>query len=154
MKTSHSPCWYPLTKKCLELPSRALINQRYVYKLNDNHQIESVPVEVVQFAKMKNEKILIETDRLNQVDTILVPKTDSSSQGKKLTSLNHQRYRMSNEMNEACNKQVVEIDSAEGLCCPPKNCRIWIAHPRIYLPVVNGSARCYYCGTLCSKKVK
>ena len=74
----------PTNKKVFELPSRALINQRYVYKLNDNHQIESVPVEVVQFAKMKNEKILIETDRLNQVDTILVAKNGQLQPGEKI----------------------------------------------------------------------
>ena len=74
----------PTNKKVFELPSRALINQRYVYKLNDNHQIESVPVEVVQFAKMKNEKILIETDRLNQVDTILVSKNGQLQPGEKI----------------------------------------------------------------------
>ena len=74
----------PTNKKVFELPSRALINQRYVYKLNVNHQIESVPVEVVQFAKMKNEKILIETDRLNQVDTILVAKNGQLQPGEKI----------------------------------------------------------------------
>jgi len=34
------------------------------------------------------------------------------------------------------------------LSCPPRDQRVWDAHPRVYLPIEEeGQVRCPYCGT-------
>ncbi|MAV29319.1 MAG: hypothetical protein CMF43_05905 [Legionellales bacterium] len=49
----------------------------------------------------------------------------------------------------ACTHTVVEVFEGEQICCPPRNSRMWNAHPRVYLAVdpKTRSAKCYYCGT-------
>lgn len=57
---------------------------------------------------------------------------------------------------KSCQNQAVEVESLDGICCPPLDSTLWQAHPRIYLPVKSGvtAVRCYYCGTQYIKKVK
>jgi uncharacterized Zn-finger protein len=55
----------------------------------------------------------------------------------------------SEQQAEACTQQDVLITNADlPLSCPPRDKRIWDAHPRVYLPLdLNGTAMCPYCGT-------
>ena len=48
-----------------------------------------------------------------------------------------------------CSKREYIVTAKDlPLSCPPKNERIWDAHPRIYLPITDtGTALCSYCGT-------
>lgn len=50
---------------------------------------------------------------------------------------------------QACTKRHYEITSADlPLSCPPKETRVWDAHPRVYLPIEEvGHLACPYCGT-------
>lgn len=50
---------------------------------------------------------------------------------------------------EACTKRHVEITQADlPLSCPPRDDRVWDAHPRVYLPIEEtGEYICPYCGT-------
>jgi uncharacterized Zn-finger protein len=51
--------------------------------------------------------------------------------------------------NVACAKRRYEITMADlPLSCPPRNLRVWDAHPRVYLPIEetsNGRFLCPYC---------
>ena len=49
--------------------------------------------------------------------------------------------------DQACTKRRYEITQADlPLSCPPSNCRVWDAHPRVYLPIEEtGSVLCPYC---------
>lgn len=51
--------------------------------------------------------------------------------------------------NLACVKRECEITSADlPLACPPRDDRVWDAHPRVYLPLEeSGSVVCPYCST-------
>jgi uncharacterized Zn-finger protein len=48
---------------------------------------------------------------------------------------------------QACTKRRYEITQADlPLSCPPRDERVWDAHPRVYLPVEEtGSILCPYC---------
>lgn len=50
--------------------------------------------------------------------------------------------------NQACTERRYEITSADlPLSCPPRDKRVWDAHPRIYLPIAEtGESLCPYCG--------
>lgn len=50
---------------------------------------------------------------------------------------------------EACTKRRYDMTRAElPLSCPPRDNRIWDAHPRVYLPIeATGEITCPYCGT-------
>lgn len=50
---------------------------------------------------------------------------------------------------EACTKRRCEITERDlPLSCPPRDERVWDAHPRVYLPIeAEGSLLCPYCGT-------
>ncbi len=50
----------------------------------------------------------------------------------------------------ACQAVEVEITCHDlPLSCPPRDKRMWDAHPRVYLPIDKvGTVRCPYCGTL------
>ncbi len=50
---------------------------------------------------------------------------------------------------QACTKRYDEITVADlPLSCPPRDDRIWDAHPRVYLPIEEvGQVVCPYCGT-------
>lgn len=49
---------------------------------------------------------------------------------------------------EACDQRFYEITYADlPFSCPPKDCRVWDAHPRVYLPIEEvGEVLCPYCG--------
>lgn len=51
--------------------------------------------------------------------------------------------------NKACTKRHEEITQADlPLSCPPRDRRVWDAHPRVYLPIEEkGHYTCPYCGT-------
>lgn len=48
---------------------------------------------------------------------------------------------------QACTKRVYEIFPENlPLSCPPRDCRVWDAHPRVYLPIEEeGKVTCPYC---------
>lgn len=50
--------------------------------------------------------------------------------------------------NQACTQRSYVITRAElPLSCPPREDRVWDAHPRVYLPVEEtGRILCPYCG--------
>lgn len=50
---------------------------------------------------------------------------------------------------EACTHRRVEITERDlPLSCPPRDDRVWDAHPRVYLPIETlGKVACPYCGT-------
>jgi uncharacterized Zn-finger protein len=50
---------------------------------------------------------------------------------------------------EACTKLYCEITTRDlPLSCPPRDKRVWDAHPRVYLPIEEtGACTCPYCGT-------
>jgi uncharacterized Zn-finger protein len=52
-----------------------------------------------------------------------------------------------NHADEACTKRHYEITSADlPLSCPPRDKRVWDAHPRVYLPIEEtGKVVCPYC---------
>lgn len=49
----------------------------------------------------------------------------------------------------ACTERYLEIKESDlPLSCPPRDERIWDAHPRVYLPIEGtGEIMCPYCGT-------
>ncbi len=49
---------------------------------------------------------------------------------------------------EACTKRRYEITHTDlPLSCPPRDDRVWDAHPRIYMPIEEtGKSVCPYCG--------
>ena len=49
---------------------------------------------------------------------------------------------------QACTRRLYEITQADlPLSCPPKNTRVWDAHPRVYFPIEEtGQYSCPYCG--------
>lgn len=51
--------------------------------------------------------------------------------------------------DQACTKRRVEITAGDlPLSCPPRDDRVWDAHPRVYLPLDEpGVAVCPYCET-------
>lgn len=51
------------------------------------------------------------------------------------------------EVAQACDKRKYEVTEADlPLSCPPRNKRVWDAHPRVYLPIEEvGSVLCPYC---------
>lgn len=50
--------------------------------------------------------------------------------------------------NQACVEKLYEITQADlPLSCPPRDKRVWDAHPRVYLPIEKkGKIICPYCG--------
>ncbi|HTM63526.1 MAG TPA: zinc-finger domain-containing protein [Gammaproteobacteria bacterium] len=56
---------------------------------------------------------------------------------------------MTNMADQACTKRRLEITSRDlPLSCPPRDDRVWDAHPRVYLPIEEtGHAVCPYCET-------
>jgi uncharacterized Zn-finger protein len=48
---------------------------------------------------------------------------------------------------QACTKTRYEVTRADfPVCCPPKDLRVWDAHPRVYLPIEEtGRVVCPYC---------
>jgi uncharacterized Zn-finger protein len=48
---------------------------------------------------------------------------------------------------QACTKRIYHINHADlPLSCPPRDKRVWDAHPRVYLPVeATGKVTCPYC---------
>lgn len=48
---------------------------------------------------------------------------------------------------QACAKRHYEITQADlPLSCPPRDSRVWDAHPRVYLPIETlGKVTCPYC---------
>ena len=53
------------------------------------------------------------------------------------------------DSHAACTKQHYEISEKDlPLSCPPRDERVWDAHPRVYLPIEEqGESVCPYCGT-------
>lgn len=51
--------------------------------------------------------------------------------------------------DQACATRRYEMTRAElPLSCPPRDDRVWDAHPRVYLPIEEtGHSLCPYCGT-------
>jgi uncharacterized Zn-finger protein len=49
--------------------------------------------------------------------------------------------------SQACTKRRYEITEQDlPLSCPPRDDRVWDAHPRVYLPIdETGEVRCPYC---------
>ena len=49
---------------------------------------------------------------------------------------------------QACTKRHYEVTIADlPVCCPPKEMRLWDAHPRVYLPIEESNqVMCPYCG--------
>lgn len=49
---------------------------------------------------------------------------------------------------QACTKLRYQLTQADlPLSCPPKQTRVWDAHPRVYLPIEEtGNSTCPYCG--------
>ena len=50
---------------------------------------------------------------------------------------------------QACTKRREDVTQADlPLSCPPRDDRVWDAHPRVYLPIEElGQVVCPYCGT-------
>lgn len=50
---------------------------------------------------------------------------------------------------QACTKRRIEVTKKDlPVSCPPRDDRVWDAHPRVYLPVEDvGRAVCPYCDT-------
>lgn len=50
---------------------------------------------------------------------------------------------------EACTVRRATVTEADlPLSCPPRDLRVWDAHPRVYLPIEEkGQVLCPYCGT-------
>lgn len=51
---------------------------------------------------------------------------------------------------KACTERRYEVTSADlPISCPPRDERVWDAHPRVYLPVADvGEYRCPYCSAV------
>jgi len=52
-----------------------------------------------------------------------------------------------NNTTQACTKRLYEVTAADlPLSCPPRDMRVWDAHPRVYLPIEElGEVTCPYC---------
>lgn len=52
-------------------------------------------------------------------------------------------------MQQACTQRHLKVTHADlPLSCPPRDERVWDAHPRVYLPIEEvGEVLCPYCGT-------
>lgn len=52
-----------------------------------------------------------------------------------------------NNTAEACTQRRYEVTLADlPLSCPPRDKRVWDAHPRVYLPIEEeGEVTCPYC---------
>lgn len=50
---------------------------------------------------------------------------------------------------QACTRRRIDITARDlPLSCPPRDERVWDAHPRVYLPIeATGSFVCPYCDT-------
>lgn len=50
-------------------------------------------------------------------------------------------------VDQACTKRRYEVKQADlPLSCPPRDLRVWDAHPRVYLPIEEvGEVVCPYC---------
>ena len=50
---------------------------------------------------------------------------------------------------QACTQRQIKVNDSElPLSCPPRDERVWDAHPRVYLPIEEqGEVVCPYCGT-------
>jgi uncharacterized Zn-finger protein len=48
---------------------------------------------------------------------------------------------------QACTKKVYRVEEKDlPLSCPPRDLRVWDAHPRVYMPIEElGEVRCPYC---------
>lgn len=59
-------------------------------------------------------------------------------------------------LDAACTERHIEITTADlPLSCPPRDDRVWDAHPRVYLPIEElGKVLCPYCGTQYSLKTE
>ncbi len=57
---------------------------------------------------------------------------------------------------QACTVRTIEITAADlPVSCPPRDDRVWDAHPRVYLALSEaGQASCPYCGTLFTLKAE
>lgn len=55
---------------------------------------------------------------------------------------------LADNKERACDKRYYEITQSDlPLSCPPKDSRVWDAHPRVYLPIEEtGDYTCPYCG--------
>jgi uncharacterized Zn-finger protein len=50
------------------------------------------------------------------------------------------------DLKTACRQSIYEVTTeALPLSCPMPGMRLWDAHPRVYLPIDTGTARCPYC---------
>lgn len=46
-------------------------------------------------------------------------------------------------------RQYTVKNANDSICCPPKDCRVWDAHPRVYLELdEHGMAECPYCSAI------
>ncbi|PIQ43783.1 MAG: hypothetical protein COV52_04830 [Gammaproteobacteria bacterium CG11_big_fil_rev_8_21_14_0_20_46_22] len=46
-------------------------------------------------------------------------------------------------------RQYTVSSASEAVCCPPKDCRVWDAHPRVFLELdEHGRAECPYCSAI------
>ncbi len=54
---------------------------------------------------------------------------------------------MQNTDPQGCTQQRYEVTRADlPVCCPPRNKRLWDAHPRVYLSIeAEGRVICPYC---------
>lgn len=53
-------------------------------------------------------------------------------------------------VDQACTASRIVVQQADlPLSCPPRDDRVWDAHPRVYLPIEEalGKIDCPYCGT-------
>jgi uncharacterized Zn-finger protein len=55
-----------------------------------------------------------------------------------------------NNTDQACAKRRYEVTAKDlPLSCPPRDMRVWDAHPRVYLPIEEeGEVTCPYCDAL------
>jgi uncharacterized Zn-finger protein len=61
-----------------------------------------------------------------------------------------------NNTTQACAKRLYEITEADlPLSCPPRDLRVWDAHPRVYLPILEagGKVTCPYCDAVYVLKI-
>lgn len=59
------------------------------------------------------------------------------------------KQKQTDSQPQACTKEHVEITENDlPLSCPPREDRLWDAHPRVYLPIEEtGKETCPYCDT-------
>lgn len=49
---------------------------------------------------------------------------------------------------ESRDTSVVVVNDDESVYCPHPQMPLWSSHPRVFLDMQNGQAKCPYCGTL------